>query len=88
MSARFQSQKLFGAESLTYSKSQARFCAEHLMLAMEALFFAVPQEVFVHHLAEVMGGPHWLAAAQELANELSLEPVPVLDQAINEEEAA
>jgi hypothetical protein len=88
MSDCFQSQKLFGAESLTYSKSQARFCAEHLTLAMEALFFAVPQRVFVHRLAEVMGGPHWLAAAQELADELSLEPVPVLDQATNEGEVA
>ena len=88
MSKFFQSQKLYGAESLTYSKSQARFCAEHLHLAMEALFFAVPHEVFVHRLADVMGGPHWLAAAQELANELSLEPVPVINETADAEEVA
>ena len=61
-------------DGFVYPRSAGLKGAVHLFKAMQALHEGVDPDRFVSSLAELLGGPHWLGIANELADELEANP--------------
>lgn len=61
-------------DGFVYPRSAGLKGAVHLFKAMRALHEYVDPDRFVSCLAELLGGPHWLGIANELADELEANP--------------
>jgi hypothetical protein len=61
-------------DGFIYPRTAGVNAAAHLFKAMQALHGGVDPDRFVSTLAELLGGPHWGAVANELTDELEADP--------------
>ena len=61
-------------DGFVYPRPAALKAAAHLFKAMQALHGCAEPDRFVGTLSELLGGPHWLAVANELTDALEADP--------------
>ena len=61
-------------DGFIYPRPAALKAAAHLFKAMQALHGCAEPDRFVGTLSELLGGPHWLAVANELTDALEADP--------------